>query len=431
MKNLKTVKNRILHNLPLKILALFIAMMLWLIVVNLNDPVIDKPFTGIQVELKNGEQLESDGKVYEILDESGTVTVTIYAPRSVIDELSKEDIHAVADLSEISVSNTIEITAYSDRENDKIESIYIPKNFLKLSIENAMKSQVYITPVITGEPAEDYIIGDVSTSQNIVRLSGPESMISKIYSAVVSVDVTGMTSSISTNTEILLYDVEGNEIANDSITKNVDSVSVNAQILQTKKVPILYSTMGTVANGYVLTSEITSNPATILIAGTKSNLAEVTSISIPAEELNVTGINMDMIQVIDVQKYLPEGIVLGNKDYSGRTTVTVGVEREEKATYVFNEQTMLIDNGDSDFDISIEELTYNLPLELAGLADTLDSLSTFNVKGKIDMNDILAAYELEKLEAGTYQADVYITLPEGVRLLEPVSVKVIVEEKTE
>jgi predicted DNA-binding protein with PD1-like motif len=427
----KNIKNKILHNLPLKLLALFVSMMLWLIVVNLNDPVIDKPFTGIEVELINGEQLDSEGKVYEILENTGTVSVTVYAPRSVIDELSKEDIHAVADLNEISVSNTIEITAYSDRDNEKIEDIYIPKNFLKLNIENALRSQVYITPEITGEPADDYIIGDISMSQNIVRLTGPESIINQISAAVVTVDVSGMTSSIATNTEILLYDEEGNEIDNVSVKKNVESVSVNAQILETKKVPIIYSTMGTVANGYVLSGEIVSNPATVLIAGTNEVLSEVSSISIPETELNVTGINTDMIQVVDVQEFLPEGIILGNKEYSGKATVTVGVEREERTTFVFNEQTMLIDNGDPDFNISVEILEDNLPLELAGLGETLDSLTDISIKGRIDMNEIITSYELDSLKAGVYQANVYFTMPEGVRLVNAVSVKVIVEDKEE
>ncbi len=428
---MKNIKNKILHNLPLKLLALFVSMMLWLIVVNLNDPVIDKPFTGIAVELINGEQLDSEGKVYEVLENTGTVSVTVYAPRSVIDELSKEDIHAVADLNEISVSNTIEITAYSDRDNEKIEDIYIPKNFLKLNIENALRSQVYITPEITGEPADDYIIGDISMSQNIVRLTGPESIINQISAAVVTVDVSGMTSSIATNTEILLYDEEGNEIDNDSVKKNVESVSVNAQILETKKVPIIYSTMGTVANGYVLSGEIVSNPATVLIAGTNEVLSEVSSISIPETELNVTGINTDMIQVVDVQEFLPEGIILGNKEYSGKATVTVGVEREERTTFVFNEQTMLIDNGDPDFNISVEILEDNLPLELAGLSETLDSLTDISIKGRIDMNEIITSYELDSLKAGVYQANVYFTMPEGVRLVNAVSVKVIVEDKEE
>ena len=425
------MKKKILNNIGLKILALAIAMMLWLIVINLNDPEIDKTYSGIKVELKNGEQLESEEKVFEILDESGTVSVTIYAPRSIIETLSKEDIHAVADLSEISISDTVEITAYSERNNEKIKRIYIPKNFLKLSIENALRAQVYITPEIIGKPAKNYIIGDVITSQNIVRLTGPESVISKIKSAVVTVDVSNMESSISTNAEIFLYDSEGKEIINESVKKNVDSVTINAQILATKSVPIVYETMGDVASGYVLSGEILSNPVNVLIAGTKEALSEISSIKISETELNVTGINMDMTQIVDIHQYLPEGIILANKDYSGKATVTVGIEREEKEIYVFDEQTMIIENGDPEFDISVEVLPDNLSLELAGLETALNSLSILNVKAKVDMNEIISSYELNKLKKGIYRVNVSITLPDGVRLLKQVSVNIIVEDKEE
>lgn len=425
------MKKKILNNIGLKILALAIAMMLWLIVINLNDPEIDKTYSGIKVELKNGDQLESEEKVFEILDESGTVSVTIYAPRSIIETLSKEDIHAVADLSEISISDTVEITAYSERNNEKIKRIYIPKNFLKLSIENALRAQVYITPEIIGKPAKNYIIGDVITSQNIVRLTGPESVISKIKSAVVTVDVSNMESSISTNAEIFLYDSEGKEIINESVKKNVDSVTINAQILATKSVPIVYETMGDVASGYVLSGEILSNPVNVLIAGTKEALSEISSIKISETELNVTGINMDMTQIVDIHQYLPEGIILANKDYSGKATVTVGIEREEKEIYVFDEQTMIIENGDPEFDISVEVLPDNLSLELAGLETALNSLSILNVKAKVDMNEIISSYELNKLKKGIYRVNVSITLPDGVRLLKQVSVNIIVEDKEE
>lgn len=428
---MRKIKDRVLHNLPLKILAVIVSILLWLIVINLNDPVIDKPYSGIQVDIINDEQLIDDGKVYEVLDNTGTVSVTVRAPRSVIESLSVEDIHAVADLSKITVSDTVEIVAYSDRNNDNIEEISIPNDFLKLNIENAMATQVYITPEVTGEPAEGYIIGDVSTSQNIVRLSGPESLISRVKDAIVTVDVSNMVSSISTNTDIHLFDADGYEIKSDIITKNVDSVSLNAQILATKTVPLTYSTTGNVASGYVLDGEITSNPMSVLIAGTEEELAEISSIKIPGDELDVTGVNQDYVQVIDVTEYLPDGIILGNSEYSGMATATVGVVRENYISYAFDEQTLMIYNGSEDFNISVQSMQNGLVLELAGLDSTLASLSEENVKAEIDMNDLLAVNGWDELRAGTYEMQVTLSLPDDVRQLRPASVVILVEEATD
>lgn len=425
---MKKIKDRILHNLPLKILAVVVSTILWLVVINLNDPVIDKPYSGIKVDLINDEQLIDDGKVYEILEDTGTVSVTVRAPRSVIESLSIDDIHAVADLSKISVSDTVEIVAYSDRNSENIEEISIPNDFLKLKIENALARQVYITPEITGIPAEDYIIGEVTTSQNIVRLSGPESLMTRVKDAVVTVDVSDMTSSISTNTEIRLYDADGYEINSDYITKNVDSVSVNAQILATKVVPILYATSGDVATGYVLNGEISSNPSSVLIAGTEEDLAEVSNIRIPDSELDVTGIETDLVQVVDITDYFPSGIVLGNQEYSGMATATVGVVRESYSTYVYDEQSLIINNGSSDFEITIRELPNGLPLEVAGLEATLNTLSAANVSAEIDMNDLLAVNGWDELRAGTYEMQIEVSLPDDVRMLRPASVVILVEE---
>ncbi len=423
------MKNKILNNLGLKILALLISLMLWLIVINLNDPVMDKPYSGIKVEVINADALSDEGKVYEILEGTGTVSVVIYAPRTVIENLSKDDIHAVADLSQISVSNTVEITAYSDRNNDQIEKITIAKNSLKLSIENELSKQVLIDAQTTGEPAEGYIVGDVSTNQNIVRLSGPESVISTISSASVSVDVSGMSSSISTNTEIKLYDADGVEVTNESVVKNINAISLNAEILATKYVNLAFSSTGSPQEGYLLNGTISSNPSRVLIAGNEDDLSDVSRIVVAGSELDVTDISENLVRVIDITPYLPEGIRLGNLGYSGMATVTVEVEPEIESTFIYNEQHMFVGNGTDNVDISVKEMANHLQIKLAGLASTIAGLTEDDVKVSIDMNDIIEEYGLDSLKAGTYLTPVYIELPDGVRLLEQETVTVIVKDR--
>ena len=47
------MKRRLADNLGLKILAFFIAVFMWLIVVNIDDPVIDEVYNGIPVSVVN------------------------------------------------------------------------------------------------------------------------------------------------------------------------------------------------------------------------------------------------------------------------------------------------------------------------------------------------------------------------------------------
>ena len=118
------MKKRLMNNLGLKLLSVICAFFLWLIVLNINDPVDYQQFTGVQVEMINADAITGEGKVYEILDNSNVITVTVKAKRSILDTLSRENIRAVADLSEVTITNTVSIKLSSNKYNSSIDNAY-------------------------------------------------------------------------------------------------------------------------------------------------------------------------------------------------------------------------------------------------------------------------------------------------------------------
>ena len=82
------------------------------------------------------------------------------------------------------------------------------------------------------------MVGDVSTDQNIVRITGPESVISQVAKASVDVDVTGFTSDINTNMEIRLYDAEGHIVSDKNLTQNIKNVQHLLTIPSSKHLPV-------------------------------------------------------------------------------------------------------------------------------------------------------------------------------------------------
>ena len=57
------MKNKLTHNLGLKILALVFSIGLWFVVNNITDPTIEKTFTNVPVEIINAEKVTNEGKV--------------------------------------------------------------------------------------------------------------------------------------------------------------------------------------------------------------------------------------------------------------------------------------------------------------------------------------------------------------------------------
>ena len=97
----------------LKIMSLLLAFTLWFVVISTNDPVDEKRFQNIKVNLLNTELLTENGQVYEVLDNTDLLrVVTFDAPNSVRREIQSSDIIAEADLTNLTVTNTVEIKFY-------------------------------------------------------------------------------------------------------------------------------------------------------------------------------------------------------------------------------------------------------------------------------------------------------------------------------
>ena len=97
---LRNAVKMLTRNLGLKLLALLFAVAMWMAVVNLEDPVINKRFT-VAVTVENDEVITAMNKYYEIEAESANVTFSVLGSRSVVDTLSSLDFKATADMSQL------------------------------------------------------------------------------------------------------------------------------------------------------------------------------------------------------------------------------------------------------------------------------------------------------------------------------------------
>ena len=95
------MRKRITNNLALKILAFLIAAFLWLVVVNIDDPVDDKTFSNIPVQVTHEEVITDNNNTYQIVDNTQEINVTVTAQRSVLDKIRTEDIVATANMKEL------------------------------------------------------------------------------------------------------------------------------------------------------------------------------------------------------------------------------------------------------------------------------------------------------------------------------------------
>ena len=430
----KDMIKKLTSNWGLKLASVVFAAILWFLITNINDPVVSQTFYDVPVTIKNTSLITENGQVYEVLDDTDVIsTVKVYAPRTAIDSLSKDNIVATADVANMTSNYTIPISLSTNKYSNEIESISGSIDTVKLDVEDKATKTLALTATTSGTLEDGYIVGTVSTEQNLIRVSGPESIVSHIKSAVVDVDVTGFTSNIGTDADIKLYDEEGNVISEGNLTLNITSVRVNVTILETKRVPIVYTITGTPASGYQLTGVIDSTPDTILIAGRSSALSEVDFIGVSDALLNVQGLTENLETTIDLTDYLPSNISFGDSDFNGIVSVVVHIEETKSKTVDLDVSSFTISNVPEGYQVTIvtgeEEGDTTQSITVSGLQAALDTATASAITGEIDMQEFMDSRELDNLVAGTYSTSVDLTLPDGVSTSDSVSVQILITEE--
>ncbi|MCR5311643.1 MAG: hypothetical protein K6E32_09560 [Lachnospiraceae bacterium] len=421
-------KGHIFNNIGYKIVSLVVAVILWLVVINMTDPMIDRGYRNVPVRLVNASVVTDAGKTIRIIDGTDVIPyVSLRAPRSVIQELgsSPESIVATADFKNLSADgSSVQIEFTTSKYSDKIDSIKSNDDKLMVEIEDRKTLQLPIQYTTSGEIASGYILGRVTLGQNQVRVSGPESVISAIKTASVDVQLTGFTENITTTSDIVFFDSDGDVVSDEELSLNVDSITVSAEILATKKVSIDYSSMGSPAEGYSLTGEIVCEPETVVIAGSTADIAGINRITIPAEALNVTGQTSNLVSVLNLSDYLPDGIRLGDTNNSGKVSITVYIEPLVTETYGIYIRNVEILNVPDGFYAEWDETNDNLELSLKGLNQNLEKLSLSTLNYRVDFLQYASASGTSRFSAGVYKCDLIIDLPNGIEMTQPVKLRV-------
>lgn len=397
------MKNKLTQNLGLKIASFLCAALLWLVVTNINDPVASLRVTDVPVTIKNAELITDRGQVYEVLDDTDTIdVVTISAPRSIIDALDKSNVVAVADVNDLTSVDTVAIRLSTNKYSDKLESIRGNIDSVKLRIEERQVRSLPLRPVATGKVREGYMVGDATTDQNLLRISGPASVIARVSKAQAEVDISGFASSIGTDCDIHLYDEDGKAVSSEGIEKSISKVRVNVEILQMKKLPLSCKVSGTPAEGYQFTGEVAFTRAQVTVAGKSKTVESLNAIEIPSGAVTVDGADEDVTTLVDLHDYLPEGVILAEENFQGMVNVTAKVEAKQERSVRIPVGKIRFSGLPEGFRALVTEPANECSVTLRGLRAVLDEIAADEVTATVDLEAWMAQEEMDEITKGSY-----------------------------
>lgn len=420
------MKKNMINKFTLKVLSLIIAILIWLLVRNVDDPIVVRTFYEIPVSIENASYLAENLEIPLLVDGKDTVKVRVKGARSVVSKLKKEDIKAVADMTQIISKDTtpimvsVEVTGTGISDSD----ITVRPRNIQVDIEK-QKSVEKTIAVSTGDtqPDKDYEIGNLKANPEKVTISGPETIINKIDKVVALIDVTGRKeSNIEIKSQLKIYDKNLDELSPKQLEYlNIKEISDNTiriqaqfwKVKQSVKIKAEYS--GEPKRGYEVDS-INLVPDTISVAGTDEALKKLeqegNTLEIPGKYIDVTDKTGDFEQNIDLSELLPEDLKLV-RDLNSSVIATVKILPYNSRDYEVSVTQIEADNKAEDLDLIFQD--EQITIRAKAKEQDLDSLSAANIQVQID----LSGYG-----EGEYEVPVTVTLPGGYELVESIKVKV-------
>lgn len=404
------MKNKIINNLGLKILSVLCALLLWIIVLNISDYTMTVSIDDIPVEQLNGDVLTDLDKVYDV-SKGDTVDITVKGRRSIVTKLSASDFIATADLSTMSITNTVQIfvTAKNKDLNDNI-TIVCKDNAMTLNLEEKVTMQFPIKTSVIGSPDEKYAVGDISVTPNIVTITGPESAVNRITEARIHVNVTGQKESFDVSTSVEIYDAYGEQIINDKLEMAQNLVTANVNIYPVKEIPVELTVNGTPKDGYEV-AEVNFQPQSIVVAGDTESLSSISKIVI--DDISISGMQENFETVIKLSDYLPDGIIIAQQ--SDELALTVVIEKLNKKEIVLTDKDIVLDGTDVMYDYTVK-VSDNFRIIVYGLGDSVDAIDLSTLKPMVKCKSLShgsnnnVTLELQDIEGITYEIKGSITI---------------------
>ena len=383
------MRERLTHNFGLKLLSLALAILVWIVVLSIEDPVYTREFSDISVTEVNGDQITEAGKAYSYVG-GNTVSVKVKGKTSVVNRLSKDDLLAVADLSTLSITGAVMVDVscpkYPSLEITPIGS----STALKVEIEDLVEKSLNVKVNTNGKVSEGYYIGQGVATPNMVTVSGPESVVNKINEASVNVSIgSGNTTDVTTNTTLKLLDQSGDEVSSSTLNISQTDISVTVPIYETKTVPVDFGVTGQVAHGYRMVSAA-YEPKEVTVAGRKEDLDKISQVTL--KDYDISGKNSkveDSISIVqNLAEQLPDGVVFTDKE----ATVALVVDIQQITETSFELPLSKISLKGSNTAYTYQKSGPGssdkaVTLKVKGISSEINSLTTDNLTALIDVSN--------------------------------------------
>ena len=299
------------RNLVPKLLAVLVALVIWVFVMNEQNPPVEGTF---QVSLSNRNL---SGKMI-VMEAPESVRVKVRGLRNAIAGAAGRNFQAYVDLKGLSPGQyDLPVVVALPTGYELVEVL---PDKVSVIIE-AVQSRIFpVEPRLTGPVVGQMTLGKVEVAPKTVTITGPQSMLDSVGKVLAPVEIRDRTPAFVLESKLFIAGVDGNELKN----LKVDPVHVKVSgVLEpgtvTKTVDVKTVLTGNLPEG-ILLRRVFTEPAKVELRGPKEILDRLAAVS--TEPVALTGITKDVTREVPLQ--LQPGITVARKTVMVRITVGQG-----------------------------------------------------------------------------------------------------------
>ncbi|TMC74433.1 MAG: hypothetical protein E6J13_01845 [Chloroflexi bacterium] len=382
-------------DLPLKLTAVLIAMVFWVVSVLSAPPTEVVRDYGGRVAVERPDSIPAG---YVLEGQFGDVGVRLRGTEAAVGGVTPSDLHASLDISaaDLHRSDPQDVPVRVTVANAGVLVDSFAPATVSVRIEPITSREVAVQARFANDPPAGTFAGDPATTPSEVRVSGAASRVARIAAVYATVRFGDAVTDLVLSVQPTAVDAAGAVI--DGLTVDPAVVQVTVPVLPkatTRTVPVVPTVRGSVAPGYWIT-RITVDPTVVTVRGEGDALSAIDQVATAV--IDVSGLGADR-------------------------TVTVGL-------LLPAEGTSLVKASDATVTISVAALVGTRPFPLVALQATgLGSglVADFDpptigvvVAGpvpalsRIEAGQVTATVDAAGKGPGSYTVDVIVRTPPGV-----------------
>ena len=250
------------------ILAIVVAMVLWLYVINVENPTGTARLGDLPIQLQGEEVLTENGLMVTDLSKD-TVTIRLSGKKKTLMKISRKNVSLTLDVSSVTAPGdwtlTCRLNYPANVNTDNVTISHYDDLKVTVTVEPQTTKTIPVRGQFMGTEAEGYRTGAVTVSPDTLTLTGPEDTLAKIAYALAQVEEEGLSSSLSVQSPFILMTEDGLPADVANVTTDVSAVEVTVPVRKVAQVPLTVDLIdGGGATGDDVTCVITPETVTLV-----------------------------------------------------------------------------------------------------------------------------------------------------------------------